>query len=193
MASTWVVVGYCLCLILPPTCGPEARPSHYPSGLELWLFPSTSGLQLRSGLSEPQTPQPGLRGQGLCPSDSSSRGERSRPGNHSPVSRWSLFTPQGWELRQKTGGSWEGLQEEEGSIIPGGVGFLGGHSLGILEEVKGLWLSPKPETREWSASGHLPACELSARPIISTPPTWVQASLVAQLVKNSPAMWETWV
>ena len=30
-------------------------------------------------------------------------------------------------------------------------------------------------------------------PIISTPPTWVQASLVAQLVKNLPAMWETWV
>ena len=150
MASTWEVAGYCLCPLLPPTCGPEARPPHYPSGLELWLLPSTSGLQLHSGLSEPQTPQPGLRGQGLCPSDSSSRGERSRPGNHSPVSRWSLFTPQGWELRQKTGGSWEGLQEEGGSIIPGGVGFLGGHSLSILEEVQGLWLSPKPETREWT-------------------------------------------
>ena len=55
------------------------------------------------------------------------------------------------------------------------------------------WLSSKESACNAGDPGSIPGSERSAGEGIGYPLQYSWASLVAQLVKNMPAMWETWV
>ena len=55
------------------------------------------------------------------------------------------------------------------------------------------WLSSKESACNTGDPGSIPGSERSAGEWIGYPLQYSWASLVAQVVKNLPAMWETWV